>query len=74
VPGQPGSLDFEVALGSITAQDVMMKRQRMGLADYDGTTIYYKNTPFLFVQNVYISLISDLNQLLLSGICKFGPD
>lgn len=36
VPGQPGSLDFEVALGSITAQDVMLKRQLMGLADFDG--------------------------------------
>lgn len=40
VPGQPGSLDFEVALGSITAQDVMMKRQRMGLADFDGKKIH----------------------------------
>ncbi|XP_059489309.1 trafficking kinesin-binding protein milt isoform X2 [Neocloeon triangulifer] len=36
IPGQPGSLDFKVALGNITAQDVLLKRQRMGLVDIDG--------------------------------------
>ncbi|XP_065352268.1 trafficking kinesin-binding protein milt isoform X2 [Cloeon dipterum] len=36
IPGQPGSLDFKMALGKITAQDVLMKRHRMGLIESEG--------------------------------------
>lgn len=35
VPGQPGSLDLAVALGHISAQEVLMRRQRM-MTDTDG--------------------------------------